>query len=148
VDGAPRSPPRAHGVRGARECPGVALRHGCGADGVDGATTLQSDIGGSAAGPPSKRIAVQVAFLQNTLEQAVLAVGLYLALATLLAGRWLVLIPVGVFFFVVGRVRFFRGYPVGVEGRALGMTCTMLPTVVGYLVALVLLVASGLGLAD
>lgn len=97
------------------------------------------DIGGSAARAPSKRIAIYVAFLQNTLEQSVIAVGLYFALATLLSGPWLSLIVVGVIFFLIGRVLFFRGYSRGVEGRALGMTLTMMPTVIGYLLVLVLM---------
>src|SRR5262245_4754529 len=58
-----------------------------------------ADMGGSAAGPPSQSLAISVAFLQNTLEQAVIAVGVYFALATLLNGAWLSLIPVGVLFF-------------------------------------------------
>jgi len=99
-----------------------------------------ADISGSAARPPSAKIAVQIAFLQNTLEQAVIAVGLYFALATLVSGPWLALIPVGVLFFLTGRVLFLRGYAKGVEGRALGMTLTMTPTVLGYLLVLVLLV--------
>jgi hypothetical protein len=98
------------------------------------------DIGGSAARPPSEHVAIYVAFLQNTLEQAVIAVGLYFALATLLSGPWLALIPVGVLFFLIGRVLFFRGYSKGVEGRALGMTLTMTPTVIGYLLVLLLVV--------
>lgn len=97
------------------------------------------DINGSAARPPSQDIAIYVAFLQNTLEQAVIAVGLYFALATLLSGAWLSLLPVGVLFFVVGRVLFFRGYSKGVAGRALGMVLTMIPTVLGYLLILVLM---------
>lgn len=99
------------------------------------------DIGGSAARPPSEKIAIHVAFLQNTLEQAVIAVGLYFALAALVSGPWLVLIPIGVLFFVVGRVLFLLGYSKGVEGRALGMTLTMMPTVLGYLLVVVLLAA-------
>ncbi|TVP54760.1 MAG: MAPEG family protein [Halomonadaceae bacterium] len=98
------------------------------------------DIGGSAARGPSEHIAIYVAFLQNTLEQAVIAVGLYFALATLLSGPWLALIPIGVLFFLVGRVLFLRGYSRGVEGRALGMTLTMTPTVLGYLLVIVLVV--------
>ncbi|MCH8544860.1 MAG: MAPEG family protein [Alcanivorax sp.] len=97
------------------------------------------DIGGSAARAPSKRIAIYVAFLQNTLEQSVIAVGLYFALAVLLSGPWLSLIVVGVIFFLIGRVLFFRGYSRGVEGRALGMTLTMMPTAFGYLLVLVLM---------
>lgn len=99
------------------------------------------DIGGAAAGPPGPRIAIAAAVLQNTLEQAVIAVGLYLALASLLGGDWLSLIPVGVAFFVVGRILFLRGYARGVEGRSLGMALTMTPTILGYLLVLGLLVA-------
>lgn len=98
-----------------------------------------ADIGGSAARPASKNIAIYLAFLQNTLEQAVIAVGLYFALATLVSGSWLSLIPVGILFFLVGRVLFLRGYSKGVEGRALGMALTMTPTVLGYLLVIVLL---------
>lgn len=96
------------------------------------------DIGGAAAGPPSDRLAIRVAFLQNTLEQAVLAAGLYLALATLVSGRWLSLIVVGVVFFGAGRILFLRGYAKGAPGRALGMSLTMMPTLLGYLLVIVL----------
>lgn len=99
----------------------------------------RADIGGSAARPPSEKIAVPVAFLQNTLEQAVIAVGLYFALATLVSGPWLSLIIVGVAFFLIGRILFLAGYAKGAEGRALGMALTMTPTVLGYLLVLVLL---------
>lgn len=99
-----------------------------------------ADIGGSAAGPPSPKLAIRVAFLQNTLEQAILAVVLYFGLASLLSGDWLSLIVVGVIFFVVGRVLFLRGYAGGAEGRALGMSVTMIPTAVGYGVAITLMV--------
>lgn len=98
------------------------------------------DIGGSAAGPPSEKLAIYVAFLQNTLEQAVLAVGFYFAYASLVAGAWLALIPVSVAFFVIGRVLFLRGYRRGVEGRALGMVLTMTPVIVGYPAVFILMV--------
>lgn len=104
-----------------------------------GRRTSPADIDGSAFGPPSERIAVRIAFLQNTLEQAVLAVGLYVALATLLSGAWLSLIVVAAAHFAVGRVLFLRGYPRGAEGRALGMTLTMMPTALGYILAVVLI---------
>ena len=38
-----------------------------------------ADIQGAGFGPPSPRIAIEAAILQNTLEQAVLAVGAHLA---------------------------------------------------------------------
>jgi hypothetical protein len=100
-----------------------------------------ADIGGSAAGPPSERVAIYAAFLQNTLEQAVITIGLYFALATVVSGPWLSLIVVSVPFFVAGRVLFLRGYARGVEGRTLGMALTMLPTLLGYLLVLILLAA-------
>jgi hypothetical protein len=42
--------------------------------------------------------------------------------------------------FVLGRILFLRGYAQGVEGRSLGMTLTMTPTIFGYVLVLVLLV--------
>lgn len=99
------------------------------------------DIGGSAAGPPSSRIATKVAFLQNTLEQAVLATGVHLALATLLTGADLSLIVGAVVLSAIGRVTFFIGYPKGAGGRAFGMVTTVLPTLAGFALAIVLMVA-------
>jgi hypothetical protein len=90
------------------------------------------DIGGQAAGPPSDRLAIKSAFLQNTLEQTVLAGGFYLALAAVAGGRWLALLPASALLFVLGRVLFYRGYHRGAGGRALGMALTMMPSVLGY----------------
>jgi uncharacterized membrane protein YecN with MAPEG domain len=104
-----------------------------------------ADIGGSAAGPPSPAVAVRSAFLQNTLEQALLATGGYLALATLVGGDGLAVVAVSVVLFAIGRVLFYRGYPRGAAGRALGMTLTMTPTLLIYLAAFALL---ALGLLD
>jgi Flp pilus assembly protein TadB len=90
------------------------------------------DIGGQAAGPPSDRLAIKAAFLQNTLEQTVLAGGFYLALAAVAGGPWLALIPVAAILFVVGRVLFFLRYHRGARGRSLGMALTMMPSALGY----------------
>ena len=98
------------------------------------------DIGGSAAGPPSDNIAIPAAFLQNTLEQAFLAVILFLALAAVASGPWLALIVVSVVLFAVGRILFYRGYPKGAKGRALGMSLTMMPAIIGYPLVIVLVV--------
>ena len=100
------------------------------------------DVGGSASGPPSEKIAVSVAFLQNTLEQAVLAVGANLALATWLSGPWLSLIVTAVVLFGVARLLFLRGYrrdQQRAKGRAFGMTLTMWPTLAGYLLVIALI---------
>jgi hypothetical protein len=93
-----------------------------------------ADIGGQAAGPPSRKLAVKAAFLQNTLEQAVLAAGFFFALAAVADGAWLALLPVSAAFFVVGRVLFYLGYERGAKGRSLGMSLTMLPSFVGFVV--------------
>lgn len=99
------------------------------------------DIGGSAARPPSPAVAIKAAFLQNTLEQAALAVGFYMALAAVAGGAWLALIPVSVILFAAGRVLFYVGYPRGAKGRALGMSLTMMPVIVGYPLVLLLMLA-------
>jgi uncharacterized membrane protein YecN with MAPEG domain len=100
-----------------------------------------ADIGGAAAGPPSPALAVKLAFLQNTLEQALLAIGFFLGLAAVAGGAWLALIPVSVVLFAAGRVLFYIGYPRGARGRALGMALTMMPVVLGYPLVFLLLLA-------
>ena len=100
------------------------------------------DISGSAARPPSEKLAIQTAFLQNTLEQAVMAAGAYMAFASLVGGPWLALVVVAVAFFAVGRILFLRGYARGVQGRSLGMSLTAIPTMLGYLAVVALIVLS------
>ena len=89
------------------------------------------DIRGSAYGPPSPRVAIRIAFLQNSLEQAVLASGAYLALITLLAGPALSLL--------VSAAVLFLGYQRGAPGRGFGFVLTVLPTLLGYAWALFLI---------
>ncbi len=86
-----------------------------------------ADIGGAAAGPPSPRLAIKSAFLQNTLEQAVLTWGAFFAFAAVVDGALLALVPVSVVLFCGGRVLFYRGYPSGAGARAFGMALTLLP---------------------
>ena len=100
-----------------------------------------ADNRGSAFGPPSPAIAVPVAFLQNTAEQAIIAVGAHLALATLLSGAALALIPTAIVLFAVGRLTFLIGYPKGAAARAFGIVATAIPTVGGYILAIALIAA-------
>lgn len=102
-----------------------------------------ADIGGQAAGPPSGRLAIRSAFLQNTLEQTVLAAGFFFALAAVAGGAWLGLLPAAVILFVAGRILFYAGYDRGAKGRALGMALTMLPSVLGYPIVAVLAFLGG-----
>lgn len=100
------------------------------------------DNRGSAYTIPSPKIAVPRAFLQNTLEQAFVAVGAHLALATLLSGPALSVIPSAVLLFGIGRIAFLRGYPYGAGARAFGIVTTVLPTMFGYIAAVVLMIAA------
>lgn len=100
-----------------------------------------ADIRGSAFGPPSAAIAVPVAFLQNTLEQAVIAIGAHLVLSTVLSGPPLALIPTSVALFGIGRLTFLLGYPKGAGARAFGIATTAVPTVAGYVLAIGLMMA-------
>jgi hypothetical protein len=95
-----------------------------------------ADIRGSAFGAPSPALALELAFLQNTLEQAVIAVGAHLSLAAVAGGSALALIPASVVSFSIGRVAFALGYPHGAGARAFGMAATLLPSVILYAVAL------------
>jgi uncharacterized MAPEG superfamily protein len=101
----------------------------------------EADIRGSAYSSPSEAIAVQAAFLQNSFEQSVLAAAAWIALATLLSGDDLSLIVGAALLFSVGRITFLAGYPKGAAGRAFGMATTMIPSLLGYVLALVLIVA-------
>lgn len=97
-----------------------------------------SDNRGSAYGPPSPRLAIPVAFLQNTLEQAVAAVGAHLALSTMVTGNALALIVGAVALFGLGRICFLAGYPKGARGRAFGVVLAVLPTLAAYGFVLIL----------
>lgn len=86
------------------------------------------DNAGSAYGPPTEQLKVPLAFLQNTLEQAVLASFAILALATVEGEAPLAYIVGMVALFAIGRITFRRGYPRGAPGRAFGIVTTLLPT--------------------
>jgi hypothetical protein len=90
------------------------------------------DTAGSAYGPPTERLRVPLAFLQNTLEQAVLATFAILALATIDGEGPLAFIVGMVVLFAIGRLTFLRGYPRGSPGRAFGMVTTMLPIMAAF----------------
>ena len=104
-----------------------------------------ADIRGSASGPPSPALKVRMAVLQNSLEQTVLAVGAHLILATVLHGTALRVIPLLVGLYLLGRITFAWGYARSRVGRAFGMAVTGVSTVVGYGLALGLLVAGRAG---
>ena len=99
----------------------------------------EADIGGAATGPPSPALAMKVAFLQNTLEQAFLGVGAHLLLASVAGGRWLGLLVASALLFAIGRLSFYRRYPDGAGARAFGMATTALASLACYLAAAIFL---------
>lgn len=95
------------------------------------------DIGGSAAGTASPRVATAVAFLQNTLKQVALAVPAHLALA-LASPRPTTLLALLATLFALGRLLFLRGYAGGAASRAFGFALTFYPGVAAMLLAIAL----------
>jgi hypothetical protein len=93
------------------------------------------DIDGSGLTVGSARVTVLRAILQNTLEQAVLAVAAYLIWAVIMPLKWLRVIPATALLFVAGRILFMSGYERGAAGRATGFGLTAYPTF-GMLVTL------------
>jgi uncharacterized membrane protein YecN with MAPEG domain len=89
------------------------------------------DIDAAAGGPPSAFARMTQAVIQNTLEQAVLALGVYGLLVTALPAEQSGIVWVLSAAFVVGRIAFAIGYPFGAAGRAFGFALTFFPSVVG-----------------
>ena len=99
-----------------------------------------ADIDGSGLTAGTNRVLVLRAILQNTLEQAVLAVVAYCIWSVTMPLRWLGVIPAAALLFVMGRVLFARGYERGAAGRATGFGLTAYAT-------FALLITSALALA-
>jgi MAPEG family len=97
-------------------------------------TPADIDGGGLSDGTPKAKLLQTL--IQNTLEQAVLAIVAY--------GAWLWFAPperhglviVFALYFAAGRLLFFAGYARGAPWRALGFTLTFYPTVGLYLLLL------------
>lgn len=100
-----------------------------------------ADRKGAAYGEPTPRLAIRAAILQNSLEQTVIAVGAHLILATVLHGSELILIPLLVILYLVGRVAFAVRYSHGAAARAFGMALTGAAAIAGYGIAIALMVA-------
>jgi len=95
------------------------------------------DIDGSGLTDGTPQARVLRAVLQNTQEQAMLAVAAYAIWAAVMPYAWLRVISVAALLFVAGRVLFARGYPRGAAERATGFGLTAYPTF-GMLAALAL----------
>lgn len=97
-------------------------------------TPQDIDGGGLSDGTP--RVRLLQAMLQNTLEQAVLAIGVHLIWASVMPAGWQAAIPAAAVLFAIGRILFWRGYASGAPSRAFGFTLTFYPSV-GLLVLIV-----------
>ena len=95
----------------------------------------REDNRGSAYAPPSSKIAVAVANLQNTLEQSVLFIFTQLALVLFLGAGALPLVVASVALFLAGRVAFLYSYPRGAGARGFGMALTAMPIVFAFLIS-------------
>ena len=95
----------------------------------------EQDIDAAAGGAPSRAARIAQAVIQNTLEQAVLALGAYALLAMLLPAGALFLPWAMAGAFVIGRLAFALGYSFGAAGRAFGFALTFYPTIAGLIYA-------------
>jgi hypothetical protein len=89
--------------------------------------------------PPSFR--VHARYLTNTHEQVTIYVVATAALATLVDGAWLRILPISAAVFVVGRILFWIGYAREPAWRAPGISLNMLVYSAVLLLAVVRLVA-------
>lgn len=99
-----------------------------------------ADIQGSAYSLPSPKIAIAVAFLQNTLEQFVVTAFILLALILLLGAPAMPFSAATVLLFGLGRISFLLGYPKGAGGRAFGMATTAIPGLIAFIVSLTIII--------
>jgi len=82
----------------------------------------KEDIDGAGLTTASARAKYLQAILQNTLEQVMFAVIVYVAWASLMPGHWLSVIPLAALAFLIGRFLFFGTYKDGPSARAIGFT--------------------------
>ena len=83
-------------------------------------------------GAPTPSIEIDRRYIQNTLEQLILAMVAHLALVTIVAPESIRVIAVLVTLFVIGRVTFWIGYHYSGPARAFGSGTTFYPTVAVY----------------
>lgn len=105
-----------------------------------------ADIDGSGLTVASDQARVFQAILQNTLEQAVIAIAAHLVWAAALPADWQAAVPAAVVLFVVGRLSFALGYAGGAPARAFGFALTFYPTALMVVVAGLALIGRAAGL--
>ena len=84
------------------------------------------------AGGPSPSIEIERRYVENTLEQLVLAVVAHLALVVVVPDDSIRVVAILVMLFVIGRATFWIGYHISGPARAFGFATTFYPTVAAY----------------
>lgn len=92
----------------------------------------EQDIAGSGSQQAPDQVRIANAVLENSFEQAVLAIVTHLIVAATFAGST-PLIAALACLFVVGRLLFWTGYKRGARGRAFGFALTFYPSVIALL---------------
>ena len=87
-------------------------------------------------GKPTPDLEIDRIYVQNTLEQAFLAVLAHLGLLAHLSPEQLRIIPVLVLLWALGRILFWVGFKMSPTGRAFGFALTFYPTVTAILFSL------------
>ena len=78
--------------------------------------------------PPSREIIIMQSIIQNTLEQLLIAVPVYMTAAVRLRPHRLMAIPAAASLFMAGRISFVLGYKGSSPGRAYGFITTVIPS--------------------
>jgi len=91
--------------------------------------TTEDIDGGGGLSHDSKQALLLQTLLQNTLEQLLIAVLIYLAWAVMMPADWMSVVPLAAITFAIGRVLFFTGYKGGAASRSLGFALTFYPSV-------------------
>ncbi len=99
------------------------------------------DIDAGAAQTSSSKAQMLQSMLQNTLEQAVLAVIAYGFWAVTMPSAWLSVCYLAAAAFVIARILFFVGYERGAPARSFGFALTFYPSL---LILIIAIAASGL----
>ena len=94
------------------------------------------DIDSSAATSSSLKLVCLQSILQNTLEQTVLAMVVYLLWILMTPSAWLSALPLSACCFLAGRILFVGGYRKGAVSRTLGFSLTFYPLVLMFILIL------------
>ena len=83
-------------------------------------------------GGPSPSIEIEQRYVENTLEQLVLAMVAHLVLVVVVPDDSIRAVAILVILFVIGRATFWLGYHISGPARAFGFATTFYPTVAVY----------------